>query len=148
MSQYATLTEFANLGPPSAALATLSSDVKTAHLVAASSVADDYIQKRWSTPLTSWPMSLTLAVVRIATFTILAARGFNPANPADAAVIKAHDDAIAWLEKVAGGLLEPAFIDATPAVDEASPLLESEDRQAWLTPNVSESLDFDTPGVS
>lgn len=142
---YASLIDLVNLGLPAAALANFADNVKLAHLEAASSEADGYIQKRWAIPLSSWPKSLTMRVARMAAYTLLEVRGFNPANPADATVVKGYDDAIKWLEKVATGAIEPAFVDASPATDEAAPLFSGELPQAWLSPSNTPVEVFDLP---
>lgn len=121
-ASYATLTDLVNLGLPSEALETLSSDIKSAALDAASSTAASYLRKRYSLPLTSWSTDLTRAVVHIACFDLLCNRGFNPNRGADASVQLRHDNAILWLRDVSKGLCEPeGIVDSTDLADEASP---------------------------
>lgn len=127
MSQYATLAQLDEAGLPATALASIGSPARTAALVKASGVADGYLRKRFALPLSAWSDDLTQVVCEIAAYNLMSVRGFNPASNADTLLAQRYQDAIAWLKDVARGLVEPDLTDATPTVDEAGPLVESDD---------------------
>jgi phage gp36-like protein len=140
----ATLEDLAALGPSAAAFpASISDDVKTAHLLRASSKALSYVGKRYGLPLIEWGSDLTGAVVSIAVFTLLGLRrGVNPANAADGAAERSHDEALLWLRDVSRGIAELVDVeDSTTATDEASPMVESETSNAWTYGTSSECCD-------
>lgn len=131
--QLATVTDLQRLGHLPQAIASMSDDVKNAHLMSASQVALSYCKKRYGTPLVQWGDDLRGAVVAIAGWTLLCQRGFNPANSADLTVRERHDQAVNWLRDIAKGLAELVdVIDSTPETEEASPLVASEPRQRWM----------------
>jgi phage gp36-like protein len=131
--QLATLTDLAQLGAADTAFpSSIDSTVKTSHLVKASGIALSYIGKRYGLPLTSWGSDVVGAVVAIAALGLFRLRGMNPENPADQLVVKAYDDAIAWLRDVAAGKAEPVgIVDSTPATIEEGPLVASDDPVGW-----------------
>lgn len=100
---YATLTDLATYGLPSAALGSISDGDKTAALAAASDFADGYMRSRLTVPLTSWGVSLTMAVCKIATFTLMERRGFRPENGADAMIKDGYNRSVAWLTQISRG---------------------------------------------
>ncbi len=138
--QLASLTDLAALGlAVSAFPASITDAVKTAHLLAASGLVLSYVKKRHALPLASWGQDLIRATVALATFSLMALRGFDPANAADQLVLKGHDDAIVWLRDVSRGDAELVdCIDATDSTDEASPLVESDEALGWPIPSTNE----------
>ena len=132
MSQYATLTDLANLGLPGAMLGNTSETVRSQMLIKASGVADSYIAKRHKLPLVQYGDDLRFNVCAIASFWLLRRSGFNPSNPADAAALQGYTEAMDWLDRVARGLVELAnVIDSSPLTEEVAPLVSSEPLIAW-----------------
>lgn len=111
---YATLAQLATYGLPSAALASVSDPDKQAALDAASDFADGYMRSRMSVPLTTWGISLTLAVAKIATFLLMERRGFRPESGSDMMIKDAYNRSVAWLTQVSRG---EVTIVATPAAE-------------------------------
>lgn len=135
MSQYATRDDLARGGLRAAALSGVSTADQDAALVAASGEADGYLAKRYLMPLVAWGDDLRRRVVHIATFDLLATRGYAPASGVDPLVAKRYDDAILWLRDAARGLVEPqGIVDSTPEIDEAAPLVSSDDAAGWAWP--------------
>ena len=136
MATYATPTDLSDLGLPAGAIAAIPAGSVTAALDAASALADDYLAKQFTLPLTSYGKSLTRAVVFIASFDLLCRQGFNPENGSDNAVKLRYDQAIKWLEMVAAGDIEPVgVVDGTPSASDDTPLMESEPALGWMWPS-------------
>jgi hypothetical protein len=115
MSQYATLEDFAVFGLPVAAWGDLiSADVERA-IQGRSAIVDGLIRARgYSTPLTEWGDDLRVIVCKLAAFDVLVHhRGVNPADPAHAAIVMAHDQAEKALREVVKGYRN--LSDAEPA---------------------------------
>lgn len=115
MSMYATREDL-SLGLADGALTDVDDAVIDSHLMAASTVADGYLAGRgYQLPLSDWGHDLRACVARIAAWTILVhARGVNPNNPAHAALMKAHDDSMAWLRDVSKGVVQLALFVGEP----------------------------------
>lgn len=100
---YATQSDLTNVGLPSAALGNLTNAQITAELQAASDYADSFFRARWgndSVPLLTWDTTITRVVAQIAALYLLRVRGYDPRSTADQRFQTAHDEAVAWLEKV------------------------------------------------
>ena len=82
---YATLADLANLGFVSTAFGQLTNPQVQAQLQAASDYASSKMAARYSLPLLAWDTSVTQGVAQIATYQCMCLRGFDPANPGDAA---------------------------------------------------------------
>lgn len=108
MSQYVTPEEFSLTGLPPEATTDLDPAAIVQALVLASGEADSYLRKRKVLPLVApYDDGLKEAVSAIARLLLLrGARGFSPSPEADSTVVSGRDAAIAWLEKVASGLVE------------------------------------------
>lgn len=126
MSQYATSAEFALIGLPPIALSGFTGDVD-AHLTAASGVVDSYLRGRYRLPLSSpYPQEIIHVVCNLAAYSVLSIRGFDPTNGQDANYRMKYDDAMAWLERVAGGRVSLALeADATPTAHDGGPIVSS-----------------------
>jgi phage gp36-like protein len=103
---YITSAEFAIFGLPPAAYAGIAPALVTAAIEHASGIADSYIAKRYTLPLTSASEPLKRAVADIAAWFVLGYRGFDPQPQNGAAAQARHDQAIAWLARVATGEVE------------------------------------------
>jgi phage gp36-like protein len=132
MAQYTTNAEFLDQELPTSTFADVGAPTITAALVWASSVANSYLGKRFTLPITVWGEDLKVAVASIAAFRLMKRRGFSPHGGSDEVIIKAHDDAIVWLRDVAKGLVMPdAIVDSTPDLDEEGTLAASDDSVSW-----------------
>jgi phage gp36-like protein len=102
-------------------------------VIEASGEADSYIGKRYRLPLVVWGGDLGGHVRRMTRYHAFADRGFDPANPADQAIVRGYDSAIAWLKMVASGDVElVGAVDSTPSLEEAGPVHSGEDPRHWL----------------
>lgn len=109
-TQYATRTDLANLGLVAGALANVTTTTQDAALVAASAVADSYLQSRYQLPLLQWGQDLSRAVAIIAAYDLLTSRGYNPQSSADQNVRQRYLDALAWLDSISKGASTPSYV--------------------------------------
>jgi phage gp36-like protein len=130
---YATRTDLDALGYPSATLAGVSTTIQDDALDAASSLADGYLVRRFTLPLSAWGDDLRRAVVHIAAWDLLCRRGFSPNRDADDVVQVRHDQAMRWLRDVSAGRVEPQGVtDASPTVtDTFGVVVTSRPRRGW-----------------
>lgn len=129
---YATLNDLATFGANASAL-TMPSANQTAALNAASAEADGYLRSRYpraELPLTTYSVDLTIAVVKIAVFELLAARGFDPNANSDDVIVKRADDARAWLKSIARGEVS-LDLAPDPATSPGSPTVNSQPLRGW-----------------
>jgi phage gp36-like protein len=131
--EYATATDMTQLGISAAAVSSLDADTQTAHRLKASARVATFLRKVHTLPFDVVPDEVTEYTVAIAQWTMLLRRGFNPESNVDATIRERYLDAIKDLERIASGAveLEPG-VDATPNVEEAGPLCESEEKHEWL----------------
>lgn len=129
MSQYATVTDIANLGIAAAAIASFTTAQKDEALQAASSEADSYLSSRYELPLATWPKVLRLHVANMAAYMLLSNRGFAP-DGSDQNIRDRHRDAVAWLQRVAERKATLDVASTSPAVA-AVPTASSSDKRGW-----------------
>lgn len=131
-ASYASPSDLTKYGLPAEAFTGVTA-VEQDALDAASALAESFIKKRYTTPLTAWGLDLRRAVCHIASYDLLCTRGFNPQRGADQVILKRHDDAMNWLRDVARGIVElaDAASDSTVDLDEASPILGSARDALW-----------------
>ena len=122
--------EFAVYGLPSAA----GFDAQNVRhrLLSATGRCNALIVKQHKLPLVPpYPPELVEASCQIASWRLLEHRGFDPENPADAAVKEAHDDALKWLSNWASGSEQPEVTDDTPDTNEGTVTVDSEPTRGW-----------------
>lgn len=136
--QLATLADLVLTGPPGAALAMLSSEVKTAQLVKASGKVLAAYGVRFgrvlgtSFTLATWGDFTKGLVVDLAVCALLGtSRGFNPETPDGKAIERACDEAKATLDEIAditnkSPRFDPDATDGTPFYEELGALAHSE----------------------
>lgn len=132
MSQYATASDFRAIGLKAEAVAGYTDGQIDTFLVSASATADSYIASRYlqAGPLVSWGDELRRAVCKIAALYLLEQRGLDPSNPADAMLVKGHDDAVAWLRDVQASRASLNAVTTTPAAS-PMPRVYSSPRRGW-----------------
>lgn len=119
MSSYATPGDLVVHGGVPDALTDIPVPDQQAALDSASTVADGYLRSRFTLPLIPsgtaplWPVDLVSAVCRIAYYTLLSARGFNPEQGSDSNIRSRYNDAMAWLKDVAKGNVTPMVTDSS-----------------------------------
>lgn len=114
---------------PPGALAGISEPEQQAALDARSAFVDGYLRTRYTLPLRAWDQSITRAVCDMAAWDLLKRRGFNPENPADAAVRMGHDDAVKWLREVANQEAHPTVTESSPVT--FAPVVISDPPRGW-----------------
>lgn len=101
---YATTTDLARYGLPSAALSGIATAAQEAALDAASVFADSYLRSRYGTlPLTSYGVDLTQCVCALAAEMLLTTRGFDATRANGDAVTQRAENARAWLKDISAG---------------------------------------------
>jgi len=115
MTRYAAVSDLASLGIVAASVGGVSTAAKEAALDSASSLADGYLSRQYTLPLTAWADALKECVCCIAAETILNVAGHNPAAGRDDITSVRADRWRAWLASVADGRVSLAVTDATPA---------------------------------
>lgn len=132
-TQYATTTDLANLGLIGGALQNVTTQVQNAALLAASAVADSYLQSRYDLPIANWGQDLVRVVCAIAAYDILTSRGYSPQSQDDH-IRQRQQDGIAWLKEVSQGLQTPAYlVDVTSNTGTASSVTTSDDSVVTTT---------------
>ena len=146
-SQYATTADLSNhMGSAALSAPSISSTaLQTAHLVAASGRVDSYLRQRFALPLTQWADDLVQATCRLAAYSLIRVRGYNPDSGADARYAADEEVTIQWLRDVAAGRSTPAVIDSSvgAAVGTSAP----EAQPGAYTPSVINSTGGTTRGT-
>lgn len=128
-SRYATPADLDAMSIPSEALSGISDEKQQAALDARSAFADGYLGTRYTLPLIEWDQSITRAVCDMAAWDLLKRRGFNPENPAEAAVRMGFDDAVSWLQQVANQEAHPRVKESAPVT--FAPAVFSDPPRGW-----------------
>lgn len=113
--QYATITDLKQIGINPVAFQNIADDILNANLLAASEEADNYMQARYrvlDAPLTAWGSDLRRLVCKIAVYSLMGVRGFNPGTGADVTIRLGYEDAISTLKGVAR---QEVHLNVTPA---------------------------------
>jgi len=135
---YITDAELLSLGLPGAALSSVASATRDQARAAASDQASSYLKKRFALPLLAWAGDIKRAVADLAMYDLITFRGFDPGSQSGELIVKRRDDAILWLRDVARGIVEPIdVLDSTADVDEAAPLVSSDEGAGWTWPTVT-----------
>ena len=115
--QYATRADLEAIGINPVAFQNVSDANVDAALLAASEECDNYMQARYrvlDAPLVSWGTDLRRLVCKIAAYTLMAVRGYNPAAGADVYIRMGYEDTIDTLKGVARQSVHlnvvPAFV--------------------------------------
>lgn len=116
MASYVEPADFGVFGIGNGALDAIADATKTRHGEAASRKFDSYVSGRgWPTPLTTVGDDIKQSICQVAAYEMLVSlRGVNPENPGHMALLKAHDDAIAWWRDIARGIANPDVVATTP----------------------------------
>lgn len=134
MTRYATMTDLARLGLPSAALSGVATETQEDALDAASSLADGYLTSRYALPLSAWGADLTACVAKLAAYDLMTTRGYAPEAGRDDQLRLRHEDAMRWLRDVAGGVVALYGVtDATPtdATDNSGSRMITNTTRRW-----------------
>lgn len=132
MAAYANEADLERFGLPTPALEELDSPTKVAALEAASEIADGYLRSAYVLPLSAYGSDLKRHVVAIAVYDLLTRRGFDVDAGTDEHVRLRYQDAIRWLEQIAGGRIRPfSIVDATPGASEGRARASSNEGRGW-----------------
>lgn len=130
---YATITQLHALGINSDALTGIADSTKTMVLAACSAKIDDAIETggRYATPLTTYPMSLTLCCCKLAQFELLSVEGYEPDEEDQKTIRLRYEDAMKCLENLSKGAAISGVADATPDEDESEVVVGSDEERGW-----------------
>lgn len=138
-TQYAQLADLAMLGLNASVLSQIPTATQSATLLAASSVADSYLQSRYDLPILTWGQDLVRAVCHIAVNDLLATRGGIASG--DSNIVANKDAAIAWLDEVGKGTQTPAYL-----VDSSAPGSSSDGSEVTTSPGGLQMVTSDVRG--
>lgn len=128
-TQYATAAELTATPGAGAYVKNVTDADLDAQLLRASGLADDYLQRRYTLPLSAWSQSLRQAVCHIAAYWLASHKGFD-AGAAGSTARRLYEDAIKILESLAtnGGA---GITDSTPDVQEGTGFVSTLPRRGW-----------------
>lgn len=133
--QYATRSDLETIGLNLIAFQNVSDPIVDAALLAASEEADNYMQARYrvlDSPLTAWGSDLKRLVCKIAAYTLMGVRGYNPDSGADVTIRLGYEDAIKTLQGVARQQVHlnvtPSFVSGSP---QQIPQVRSNSPRGW-----------------
>lgn len=107
----------------------ISSTDRDTALVRASALADNYLQRRYALPLSSWSDTVRQCVCHIALYWLVSPRGFDPAA-VGSTPRKLYEDALKTLENiVAYG--DAGITDSTPTVEEGGTYVVTNRKRGW-----------------
>lgn len=134
---YIDLDQFKALGLPARALDGFTGD-PVDHFYAGTTTVNSYLRGRYQLPLTPpFPGEIVNATAKLAAYSILSVRGFDPENAADVNIRMQYDDMVRWLERLADGKVTLDLrADASPGVHDGGPRVLSRDRndaRRWRT---------------
>jgi phage gp36-like protein len=100
-------------------------------LVAASSLANGYLKRRYLLPITSWSYDLIQVICDIAAYNIAKRQGFNP-EVYDANWVNKYNAGIKWLEDVGNRREHPVIVSGgEPLAPTASTQGTQDDIRGW-----------------
>ncbi len=120
--RYATAEELDSYGATCSVVSSLASADKEGALDIASALCDGYLAQRYTLPLIAWCPDLKRAVLAIASYDLISARGYDPAATDNGNIRQRYLDAIEWLKAVAGGELTPEITDSSDPETAPSPV--------------------------
>lgn len=125
-SQYATPTDLANVGALPAFVQSLTTAQMVEALQTASDMCDIYLSQRFTLPLIQSSPALVQACCQIAIYNLVAARGYNPNNPAELVYETRYNQAIATLKYIGSNHGTPSgIIDSSPGAAPGVPATQS-----------------------
>ena len=113
MASYCELDDLTRLGISADAIRGIDIDQQQAAIDASSDEMDGYLGSQYKLPLTAWGKDVRLMCARLAVYTLMCARGFNPENPGDTQLLEMHDMAERWLKRVSDGSLALTVTDSS-----------------------------------
>ncbi len=120
-TRYAQSSDLDGFAASSDIVATLDAADKEQALDIASSLCDGYLAQRYTLPLKAWCPDLKRAVLAIASYDLISARGYDPASTDNGNIRQRYLDAIEWLKQVASGEVTPDVIDSSDPETDPDP---------------------------
>ena len=110
---YASAGELDTWGASADILSAIPEADKTGALEIASALCDGYLAQRYKLPIVAFCPDLRRAVLAIASYDLISARGYDPASTDNGNIRQRYLDAIEWLKAVADGEISPDIIDSS-----------------------------------
>jgi len=138
---YATLQDLDHQGIASEALGEIDPDRKLKVLASVSRTIDGFLAAQFKLPLIRWGEDVTVVCCQIASFRLLANRGFSPEG-VDQMIVKMHDDAMDLLKIWSrdDGAVPDVLDSSANAVEQqpsARPSVTSSPSRGWTGNGVS-----------
>jgi len=114
-SQYATPDDLAKVGALPSFVQSLTGTQVVEALQTASSQMDSYFISRFMLPIITWSQDVVQCCCVLASYTLIAARGYNPNNPAELVYETRYNQQMKWLKDVANGVATPFMTDSSPS---------------------------------
>jgi phage gp36-like protein len=127
---YCDPVDFTRYGLPDGATEGVEVSIIADACLAATDEADGYIAGAYVLPLTAWDEALRKHCTKLAVWTVMTRRGFDPEQGPDKILKVDYDNAIAWLKRLQDGKLRPpGIVDSTPQVFEGGASVVSRPRR-------------------
>lgn len=139
---YATTAQLAQLGIRAEAMEDILAATQQAVLDACTARVDDALEEGglYTPPLTTWPMSVTLCVCKLAQYELIGCEGYNPDTGTEKVLLDRYLQAEECLKRLReGGALSGVVDSSTSAEDTDGPAMASDTMRDWSTG--SESTD-------
>ena len=132
MSCYGTVADFYSFGIRASALDIGVTDaIILSAMEAASSVADGYLNARYTLPLVTWSQDVIQKVCAIAAFEVMSSQnGFNPDSGNNMTIVERKQDAIRWLEGITATKVSPLVGESAPVYVSRARVF-SDRRRGW-----------------
>ena len=100
MASYCTADDLTSYGIRAEALRSIDPDELQRAIGAASAKIDSYLRARYTLPLARWGTDISETCAKLAVYTLMMVRGFNPARPGEELIRDNYEDAIKTLEGI------------------------------------------------
>jgi phage gp36-like protein len=110
---YCTRGDLTTLGIRSDALRSILVGDQDAAIASASDEMDGYLGSRYKLPLTAWGSDVRIMCARLAIYSLISARGFNPNSSGDSQLVEMRDIAERWLVRISNGSLALTVTDSS-----------------------------------
>lgn len=117
MAAYCTTGDLTSYGIRAEALRGILPDELQRAIVAASAKIDSYLRARYTLPLARWGTDLSEVCAKIAVYTLMMTRGFNPSRPGEELIRTNYEDAIHTLEGIQNESVHPDLTDSAANVE-------------------------------
>ncbi len=129
---YADPTDITAFAVPEASIEEIGASQRVDALVAATEVADGFLNSSFELPISAWGSDLRQNVAILAAATLFRQRGADPQGP-DVIVFDSESRAMKWFDRISNGRLKPpGIVDTTPdAFEGGGFVVMSKPKRGW-----------------